>query len=82
MIIGDSISYDFQPDISCNSALSLGSSYKSISLTGDEDTINNIDGEFHLDIVYTFNSLDIIRSKGSTGKFWIFHLNTEVSHTC
>ena len=77
MIIGDTISYEILPDISCNCNLSLGSSYKSISLTRDEKTINKIEGEFHLNIVNPFNSLEVIKSHESTGKCWIFHLNTD-----
>ena len=76
MIIGDNISYENPHDISCNGNSSLGSSYKSISLTRDENSMNNIEVDNHLNLVYPFNSLDIIKSKGSTGKCWIFHQKT------
>ena len=61
--------------ISKDMSFRLGSSYKSASVTRRKDTVKEtvlIENEL---LPYPFRLLNVVKSKGSSGKCWVFHRN-------
>ena len=62
-------------EISKDISFHLGSSYKSASVTRRKDTVKEtvlIENEL---LPYPFRLLNVVKSKGSSGKCWVFHRN-------